>query len=502
MKHLISLLVLTAAIGATAAFAQPVVSITDSTVNCAGSPSGKLIASATSGSSPYSYVWYNSSWGMVNSGTQHWPSAYGTYHVIVTDNASAKDTATVTISHSPFSFDLTPVDQYGIYHVSCPGSDGQVLVEVTGGTGPYCIQAFKANGQQIDTCITGTSVTLTGMADGDCRVFVATNGGNGCGWTQSTWLEKTPHPLIRLEGELYDNGHYVSCDTCADARFTMSAQGAHGEASFTWIEVTEGYYPDIFVDRASLAIPFSWKDGHEPPWDEYSWMLSAQVGASVEDLQAETWYMTVLQDELNCYDYRFLWIEKPRPAAGAWHTTGNTADETTVLGTVNGEPLRLATNDTVRVTIAADGAVGIGTDEVPEGYLMAVNGRIIAEEIEVKLNGDWPDFVFEEGYPLPPLDSVNGFIQQNGHLPGFPSASQMQQRGSIASGQMVTALVQKVEELTLYVIQLQQQVQALQKQGAQMDIKVRGLGHAISNAGGNGNGNPGGPGNGNPQGGN
>lgn len=171
-----------------------------------------------------------------------------------------------------------------------------------------------------------------------------------------------------------------------------------------------------------------------------------------------------------------------------------------MLGTVNDEPLRLATNDTVRITIAADGAVGIGTDEVPDGYLMAVNGRIIAEEIEVKLQGDWPDFVFEEGYQLPPLDSVNGFIQQNGHLPGFPSARQMHARGSMASGQMVTALVQKVEELTLYVIQLQQQVRALEQQQAHTEVKVRGLGQAMGNSGGNGNGNPGG--NGNGQGGN
>jgi hypothetical protein len=177
------------------------------------------------------------------------------------------------------------------------------------------------------------------------------------------------------------------------------------------------------------------------------------------------------------------------PPAGAWHTEGNTADSTHVLGTVNDGPLRLMTDSIVRLTITPTGQVGIGIDTVPDGYLMAVNGRIIAEEIEVKLQGDWPDFVFEEGYQLPPLDSVNGFIQQNGHLPGFPSARQMHARGSMASGQMVTALVQKVEELTLYVIQLQQQVRALEQQQTHTEVKVRGLGQAMGNAGGNGNGN-------------
>jgi len=495
--------------GLTGTFAQTV-TIADSTINCTETPMWHFTAVPSGAQEPVYYVWYNSAWqsgqGIPYSGNRAWPNHYGTFHVIMTDDNSAVDTATITITYAPFSVTLTPVEQFGDYHVSCEGRDGEVQVNITGGTGPYCISARYSNGS-LDTCITGTSFTLTEVDMGDCHVTVTTNGGHGCKTFLQTYLEEMPRIMVRLSGQLYPNGHYVSCDTCADGTFTISAQGATGEMMYAWLRLPPEGDPDWLVGRATLSMPFEFREGHEPDGGENdidpSWILALGPDvATIDSLRPDQWYFAFAIDELGCADFKPIYIEKPRPAAGAWHTTGNTADSTTVLGTVNEQPLRLATNDTVRVTIAPDGAVGIGTDEVPEGYLMAVNGRIIAEEIEVKLNGDWPDFVFEEGYHLPPLDSVNGFIQQNGHLPGFPSASQMQQRGSIASGQMVTALVQKVEELTLYVIQLQQQVQALQKQGAQMDIKVRGLGQAIGNAGGNGNGNPGGPGNGNGSGGN
>ena len=71
-----------------------------------------------------------------------------------------------------------------------------------------------------------------------------------------------------------------------------------------------------------------------------------------------------------------------------------------------------------------------------------------SQEIE-----DWPDYVFDANYQLPTLDDVERHIKQNHHLPGIPSAAEVESTG-LDSGQMHKLTMQKVEELTLYVIEL------------------------------------------------
>lgn len=105
--------------------------------------------------------------------------------------------------------------------------------------------------------------------------------------------------------------------------------------------------------------------------------------------------------------------------------------------------------------IADNGNVSIGTDDA-QGYKLAVKGDMIAERVVVKLHADWPDFVFAEKYGLMELEEVADFIEANHHLPNIPSAQEVEQ-GGIDLGQMDAALLQKIEELTLYVIQLKEE---------------------------------------------
>ncbi len=97
--------------------------------------------------------------------------------------------------------------------------------------------------------------------------------------------------------------------------------------------------------------------------------------------------------------------------------------------------------------------IGTGTDTIPAGFLMAVKGKMIAEELQVDLELDWPDYVFEPAYRLKPLAEVETFIRTRGHLPNIPSAREVAQQGGIELGEMNAKLLEKVEELTLYLIE-------------------------------------------------
>ncbi|PXX95024.1 hypothetical protein DF185_22700 [Marinifilum breve] len=93
--------------------------------------------------------------------------------------------------------------------------------------------------------------------------------------------------------------------------------------------------------------------------------------------------------------------------------------------------------------------VSIGC-EAKSGFKLAVNGSITASE--VKVQAQTADFVFEDDYDLKDLEEVEEFISLNKHLPDVPSAKQMKENG-VGLAEMNKLLLQKVEELTLYVIQ-------------------------------------------------
>jgi len=128
--------------------------------------------------------------------------------------------------------------------------------------------------------------------------------------------------------------------------------------------------------------------------------------------------------------------------------------------TTNGNTAQAVTNETViKSTIlylGYNGNVGIGTDN-PGNYKLAVEGTIGARKIRVTEIPFWSDFVFEPDYKLMSLAEVEAYIQQNGHLPGIPSASDAKQDG-VDLVEMNTLLLQKIEELTLYVIELEKKI--------------------------------------------
>ena len=182
-----------------------------------------------------------------------------------------------------------------------------------------------------------------------------------------------------------------------------------------------------------------------------------------------------------------------------WAITGN--DNATTLG-ANG--LRLDNDGNVRIGTAApvsgegklqvdgnfvskkintDGSIGDNQLTVKDGkvfigkyngalltnsgdYNLLVNGKArVKQEVYVKGNDGtltWPDYVFAKEYKLMPLQEVEQHIQQNGHLPNMPCAAEVEQTG-VPLATMITKQHEKIEELTLHLIELQKEIDTLKQ---------------------------------------
>jgi hypothetical protein len=140
------------------------------------------------------------------------------------------------------------------------------------------------------------------------------------------------------------------------------------------------------------------------------------------------------------------------------------------------QPIKFWTSPTTsgglaqRMIINTSGTIGIGTSLAnnPNNYLLAVNGKIGAKEVQVENTSTaWADYVFEDDYQLRPLEEVEVFISKYKHLPEIPSAEEVKKEGH-KLGEMDVLLLKKVEELTLYLIeqekQLKEQRQIIQEQ--------------------------------------
>ncbi len=125
---------------------------------------------------------------------------------------------------------------------------------------------------------------------------------------------------------------------------------------------------------------------------------------------------------------------------------------------------------TEKMRITSTGSVGIGTT-TPGSYMLAVNGSAIFTKVQVKATSNpWPDYVFHPIYELRSLSSLESYINEFNHLPDMPSAREVEKDGlDIASTQ--AALLKKIEELTLYLINLNKTIVAQQKEIEKLKLR-------------------------------
>jgi hypothetical protein len=146
-----------------------------------------------------------------------------------------------------------------------------------------------------------------------------------------------------------------------------------------------------------------------------------------------------------------------RPGDNSWrsalvgYSSGTPANDYIGLQTKYGS-IRFITNS---------GNVGIGTTN-PKAKL-SVNGTIISNEIKVLTDiSQYPDYVFSDDYNLKPLKEVEKYIKENNHLPNIPKAEEVKE--GVALGEMNAKLLQKIEELTLYMIQMNKEIENLKEE--------------------------------------
>ncbi len=120
-----------------------------------------------------------------------------------------------------------------------------------------------------------------------------------------------------------------------------------------------------------------------------------------------------------------------------------------------------------KISITTDGTVSMGSSNLNAennslgvGYKLKVFGKIISEEVRVQLKAAWPDYVFEKNYKKLSLDELDKYVTANKHLPNIPSAKEIEKDGQHL-GEIQRKMLEKIEELSLYVIELKKEIDEL-----------------------------------------
>ena len=167
-------------------------------------------------------------------------------------------------------------------------------------------------------------------------------------------------------------------------------------------------------------------------------------------------------------------------SAGA--TTAITSESNTLYVSNSNTPYPLIKGDftanTLKINSKTTGYLAVGDFNAttpmptPSGYRLIVQDGILTEKVKVavKTTADWADYVFEDDYKLMPLSEVEKYTIENNHLPNVPSADEMASNG-LDLGQTSKMFMEKIEELTLYIIQMNKEIQALKKENEILKTK-------------------------------
>lgn len=186
--------------------------------------------------------------------------------------------------------------------------------------------------------------------------------------------------------------------------------------------------------------------------------MNVDEGGSVTIGDANDGYLLINSDQPG------VTLQKSNLTHANIYVDDNTGDfiiEKTIQG--NGRMvLRPAQGAGHSVYINENGQFNFGTGLHPNGYRFSIEGNVIATGFTTQSVANWPDYVFEKNYRLRPLNEVNEFIRANKHLPGIPSAAEIEKEG-LELTDISKKLMEKVEELTLYILQQQEQIDELKK---------------------------------------
>ena len=400
---------------------------------------------------------------------------------------------------------LTP-SNYNGYHISCFGvKDGSIDATVTGGTAPYTYSWTNAATTQDLEELPSGYYKLTVM-DAD-SLFTSAD---------ITLVEPTE---LKLEAEpfTYPNDYHVSCFECFNGSIEVTATHGVPPYGFDWGDGTTtedraglgaAQYKVTVTDANGCKEKVTGIKLVQP--EPKDWTMEGNAGTDAsenffgttdeQDVVFKSNSEEVLRLKSNgdisllgnflgegplfrmedgtlrgggtLVEYPELPPERCRTLASFpyWETRGNAfaqlcPDQDPVLGTLNNMPLKIVTNGTEKIHVAVSGRVGIGT--VPpvgtvDGYRLFVEDGIATRDVLVKL-GDWPDYVFQEGYHLLELGELKNYLKENHHLPGIPSAAEVEAKGGVEVGDLQKRMLETIEQQALYILHLEEKYQQLEQ---------------------------------------
>lgn len=213
---------------------------------------------------------------------------------------------------------------------------------------------------------------------------------------------------------------------------------------------------------------FDWSREFGYDFDKEAWFFESELGLGTRDPQAMLDVRGDVDISSGTGSWVYLDISSTNPNTDpVLRLNAGTVSWSFHNDDSSGNLLDIRFNNSRRVSIDSTGKVGIGTSS-PNNKL-DVAGIIRAEEVIVETG--WADFVFEDGYDLMPLDVVREYIEREKRLPGIPSEREVLEKG-VSLGEIQKLLLQKIEELTLHVINQEKRIQALELENR--DLKNNG----------------------------
>ncbi len=293
----------------------------------------------------------------------------------------------------------------------------------------------------------------SGAGDGNVNIQDGTTGNVGIG-------TNTPSAKLHVQGTTHINGPAIANGGASGGTMSLANNGNPSTLLLDANKIQVVNYGFTFPTSAtpsSLRLnPFGGNVGIGTS-NPQSTLNVSTTGENAVRIDGANPYVLFRHVNDGGSEYGFIrtWTINPFNPAG-YHGL-----ELGVPPASSGQPakhLLFSTNYNLRMVVLDNGNVGIGINNPAQK--LAVNGTIRAREVIVE-TANWPDYVFGRDFRLRPLAEVEQFINTHHHLPDIEPASALEQNG-VAVADLTRRMMQKIEELTLYVIQQEKQIRALQ----------------------------------------
>ena len=447
-------------------FAQIEITFTTSDYNgyhisCFGAKDGSITANATGGTPPYTYQWSNEQTTATINGL-----SADFYNLVVTDSAGESADFGINLTAPEILKPILTEYQYNNgYNISLYGvSNGSITTAINGGVSPFTFQWEDGPTTQHRAQLGGGFYVLQVIDANNCASVVQTSLSEPerDDWTMGG--NANTNPANNFIGTT-DNKDLV-IKTNSSERMRIGKTGI--------ITMPSGsHFEKLYVNRISTTDSVI-----------YLGDSSMVVGTLVNQIYSDgtgTYKGIGICGQIpqlrsgNSFAFGLNSI-----SIGNWVNSRGTNSISIGSGgtSFNGTPLPLENyddnslfigfNSTIPTVVVkpagaqnSTGSVGIATTIVPSGYKLAVNGKIICEEVKVKKYLNW-DRVFASDYPLISIAELKEFLIANKHLKSVPSYSEMQKEDGVNVGEMQMSLLRTVEEQALYIIQLNDRLERVE----------------------------------------